>query len=309
MKTTIKYETDSQMSEIIMCWQNWLRNTRRYSTHTLDAYSRDISNFINFVTQNKHSPLTINDFQNITIRTFRSFASQRIKQQIEKNSLAREISALKNFFKWLNTNKYIENTAWTLIETPRKNKILPHALDISDTFDFLDEVKNFSKTPWQGLRDTAIFTLLYGCGLRISEALSLNIGDITGENYLRIKGKGNKERIVPILPIVIENIDKYISSCPYKMRVGEPLFLGARGERLLPRIVQRQMQKIRTYMELPDNITPHALRHSYATHLLAEGADLRSIQELLGHVSLSTTQRYTDVNTEQLKTEYNKWKK
>ena len=154
-----------------------------------------------------------------------------------------------------------------------------------------------------------MFTLLYGCGLRISEALSLNIGDISNENYLRIKGKGNKERIVPLLPEVVDSINDYLSKCPYKMRTGEPLFVGARGERLLPRIVQRQMKKIRTYLGLPDSITPHALRHSFATHLLANGTDLRSLQELLGHASLSTTQRYTDVSIEKMTEEYQKWQK
>jgi len=195
------------------------------------------------------------------------------------------------------------------ISSPKREKILPYALDIDDTMDFIEEAKNLSNDVWQGLRDSAIFTLLYGCGLRISEALSLNVGDITSENYLRIKGKGNKERIVPLLPAVVENINIYMEHCPYNLRTGEALFLGARGERLLPRIVQRQMQKIRLYMGLPDTVTPHALRHSFATHLLANGTDLRSIQELLGHVSLSTTQRYTDVNIEQIKKEYQKWNK
>ena len=159
--------------------------------------------------------------------------------------------------------------------------------------------------PWQGLRDKAIFMLLYGCGLRISEALSLNIGDISAESdFLRIKGKGNKERIVPLLPIIWQSISAYLAERPYSNSVGEPLFLGARGERLSPRIIQRQMQKLRGYLGLSDTLTPHALRHSFATHLLAQGTDLRSIQELLGHSSLVTTQRYTDVQTEKLVKEY-----
>ena len=149
--------------------------------------------------------------------------------------------------------------------------------------------------------------LLYGCGLRISEALSLNVGDINpNSNFLRIKGKGNKERLVPLLPIITEAVNAYTAAAPYTFKHGEALFVGARGERLSPRIIQRQLQKIRAYMGLPDTVTPHALRHSYATHLLAEGTDLRSIQELLGHASLTTTQRYTDVQTETLKREYDK---
>ena len=158
-----------------------------------------------------------------------------------------------------------------------------------------------------GERDGAIMTLLYGCGLRISEALNLNIGDITEHStYLKIKGKGNKERIVPLLPIIWTKIKTYLEQCPYKLTTGEPLFIGARGERLSPRIIQRQLEKIRHYLGLPDTLTPHALRHSFATHLLAQGTDLRSIQELLGHSSLSTTQRYTDVEIETLHREYDK---
>ena len=140
--------------------------------------------------------------------------------------------------------------------------------------------------------------------MRISEALSINRGDINHNDFLRIKGKGNKERLVPILPVVIEKINAYLSACPYDIKNGEPLFLGARGERLSPRIVQRTLEKIRAYLGLPDTLTPHALRHSFATHLLAEGTNLRAIQELLGHASLSTTQRYTDVQIETLQKEY-----
>lgn len=309
MKHEIVYEADSYMLGLIKKWQDWLSGTRRYSAHTLDAYSRDLSEFIAFAARQNERPLTLADFQNLGIRTVRAFLSQQTHRHLEKSSIARELSSLKNFFKWLNSNNYLENSTLSIVSSPRRQKILPRALDICDTLDFLDEAKNFGKTPWQGLRDAAVFMLLYGCGLRISEALALNVGDIGGENYLRIKGKGNKERIVPLLPAVTEAVDAYLHACPYKMRRGEPLFLGARGERLLPRIVQRQMQKIRAYMGLPDTITPHALRHSFATHLLAEGTDLRSIQELLGHASLITTQRYTDVDLEKIKQEYKKWEK
>lgn len=309
MKNEIKFAVDIQMQELIHRWKEWLADTRRYSTHTLDAYLRDLSEFISFTAQQVGHTLTLSDFQNLTVRNFRSFLAHRTHQHLEKSSIARELSSLKNFFKWLNKNKYIENTSLSIISSPRQAKILPRALEIDDTFSFLNNVTSFSKTAWQGLRDVAVFTLLYGCGLRISEALSLNIGDINNSNYLRIKGKGNKERIVPLLPEVIKRIDDYLAQCPYKMRTGEPLFLGARGERLLPRIVQRQMEKIRRYMGLSDSITPHALRHSFATHLLSNGTDLRSLQELLGHASLSTTQRYTDVNIEKMTEEYQKWQK
>ena len=307
MKQCIKYQTDTKVSELINQWQIWLKDIRHYSTHTLDAYSRDLAEFMTFASENKDRPISLNDLKNFSVRTFRSFLSKRVQQQIEKSSIARELSALKNFYKWLNQNYGIENTALSIIGSPKQSKILPRALEIDDTFSFLEEAPHFNKKHWQGLRDVAVFMLLYGCGLRISEALNLNIGDLDSQSYLKIKGKGNKERIVPLLPVIIEYINKYLADCPYKMKIGEPLFVGARGERLLPRIIQRQMAKIRTYMGLPDSITPHALRHSFATHLLAKGTDLRSIQELLGHASLTTTQRYTDVNIEKMTEEYKKW--
>lgn len=196
----------------------------------------------------------------------------------------------------------MKNEDISVIVNPRRPKILPKALDVTQIFNLLK--KSEKNQDWQGLRDTAIFTILYGCGLRISEALALNVGDITHNDFLRVKGKGNKERIVPLLPLVKENISAYLAACPYKLTNGEPLFLGARGDRISPRIIQRNLEKLRRELGLPDTVTPHALRHSFATHLLAEGTDLRSIQELLGHASLSTTQRYTDVQIETLQKEY-----
>ena len=265
-----------------------------------------MSGFFDFAAEHLGKVPETADLAKLEVRDFRAYLSQRAARHIDKSSLARELSTLKNFFKWLARYDILRNPALSVIRTPRRAKVLPKALEVNDTFNVIDEAQNLASNSWQGLRDTAIFTLLYGCGLRISEALSLNVGDIGNNDFLRIKGKGNKERIVPLLPVVVENINKYLAECPYQPKQGEPLFLGARGDRLVPRIIQRQMQKIRAYLGLPDNLTPHALRHSFATHLLAEGTDLRSIQELLGHASLTTTQRYTDVQIETLKKEYDK---
>lgn len=306
MKKEIDFKTDSQMRELINKWLTWLTDVKRYSPHTIDAYARDLAAFTAYAAADK-TELSLDDFQNFNLHTFRGFLTKRVKKHIDKSSIAREISSLKNFYKWLNRNKYLENTAISALSSPKRPKVLPRALDTDDTLDFLEHAKEICAEPWQGLRDTAIFMLLYGCGLRISEALALNVGDIGSENYLRIKGKGNKERIVPLLPVIINSINAYQQQCPYTLKTGEALFLGARGERLLPRIVQRQMQKIRLKLNLPDTVTPHALRHSFATHLLEQGTDLRSIQELLGHASLTTTQRYTEVSTETMQTEYRKW--
>lgn len=306
MKSEIKYNASREIKQLIAQWQSWLLNERRYSPHTLDAYSRDLSVFFDFAAEHLGKVPETADLAKLEVRDFRAYLSQRAARHIDKSSLARELSTLKNFFKWLARYDILRNPALSVIRTPRRAKVLPKALEVNDTFNVIDEAQNLASNSWQGLRDTAIFTLLYGCGLRISEALSLNVGDIGNNDFLRIKGKGNKERIVPLLPVVVENINKYLAECPYQPKQGEPLFLGARGDRLVPRIIQRQMQKIRAYLGLPDNLTPHALRHSFATHLLAEGTDLRSIQELLGHASLTTTQRYTDVKIETLKKEYDK---
>ena len=302
MKREIRYQASAEVVSFIHRWQNWLKDERRYSLHTLDAYSRDLSVFFDFLKDYLKRAAERQDLASLDVHGFRAFLSARAARHIDKNSLAREISTLRNFFKWLNRSKILKNEDISVIVNPRRPKILPKALDVTQTLNILK--KSEKNQDWQGLRDTAIFTILYGCGLRISEALALNVGDITHNDFLRVKGKGNKERIVPLLPLVKENISAYLAACPYKLTNGEPLFLGARGDRISPRIIQRNLEKLRRELGLPDTVTPHALRHSFATHLLAEGTDLRSIQELLGHASLSTTQRYTDVQIETLQKEY-----
>ena len=304
MKTEIKYEASPEVVEQIRRWRNWLAAERRFSPHTVDAYARDLSIFFDFLSDYQRNLPTLADLQKMEIRGFRAFLSARADKHIEKTSVAREISSLKNFFKYLARQNVVNNSAVSIVSSPRRPQTLPKALDVGQTLNLLDVSGNFAKKEWQGLRDVAVFTILYGCGLRISEALSLNRGDIDHNDFLKIKGKGNKERLVPLLPVVVEKIDAYLAAYPYDIKNGEPLFLGARGERLSPRIVQRTLEKIRAYLGLPDTLTPHALRHSFATHLLAEGTNLRAIQELLGHSSLSTTQRYTDVQIETLQKEY-----
>lgn len=304
MKEEIKYHADSKTIELITQWRQWLKNERRYSSHTVDAYARDLSFFINFISDKN---ITIDTLRNLEVRDFRRFISARAAKHLEKSSLAREISSIKNFFRWLNKNNILKNSAISIISSPRRNKSLPKAVDSEDLFEIINNSVILNHDPWQGLRDKAVLLLLYGCGLRISEAIALNICDICSANdFLIIKGKGNKERIVPLLPTIVSAIEEYLHATPYKLAPDDALFIGARGERLSPRIIQRLLQKIRSYMGLADTVTPHALRHSFATHLLAEGTDLRSIQELLGHASLTTTQRYTDVQTETLKREYAK---
>ncbi len=304
MRAEIQFNADGTLLPLIEKWQDWLLKERLYSEHTLDGYSRDLSFFLAEV---KKTPLSLQELKELDVHDFRKFLSKQAARSLSKSSMCRELSAVKNFFKWLERKKIIKNPAISVISSPKKSKVLPKALDVTDSFSLLSGIEGLETEAWQGLRDKAILTLLYGCGLRISEALSVNVGEITAKSeFLRVKGKGNKERLVPLLPIVWQHIAAYLTECPYKLNVGEPLFLGARGERISPRIIQRQLQKLRSVLGLPDTVTPHALRHSFATQLLAEGTDLRSIQELLGHASLSTTQRYTDVQTETLQREYHK---
>lgn len=299
------YIASIELSDKIDLWLQHLQNIRGFSIHTVNAYARDLNIFLKYLYQQNNQLPNINDFQNITPQIFRSFLSNRFKKNISKSSTAREISALRSFFQYLNQQKIINNTSLSVISSPKQDKTLPKALNTKDTADILENVIH-NKIDWLGLRDYAILTLLYGAGLRISEAINLNINDFNEKDYIVIKGKGNKERIVPVLPIIKDRINKYIEACPYNFKNGEALFVGKRGERLSPRIIQRRLAQLREELKLPDIITPHALRHSFATHLLSQGVNLRAIQELLGHSSLSTTQRYTKIDEHHLRQEYDK---
>ncbi len=284
-------------------WVEWLSTERRYSQHTILSYLSDLNIFFDYFTEEK---LNLSDLEKLSLRDFRNFFSWRAQKNIGKSSIAREEAAVRNFFRWLNESEIIENAAIFQLSTPKLPKTLPRALDVDATFDILEYATKNCSEPWIGIRDAAILTLLYGCGLRISEALGLNVEDLNNNEFVKIHGKGNKDRYVPLLPVVLTRIEAYKKSCPYHLKPGTALFLGAKGDRVSPRIIQRKLQKIRRLLNLPENITPHSLRHSFATHLLAEGSDLRSVQELLGHASLSSTQRYTDVNMEKIKREYRK---
>lgn len=292
-----------ELEKIVEKWTKWLSNERRYSQHTLLSYLSDLNIFFDYFAKEK---IGLADLKKLNLHDFRNFFSDRAQKNIGKSSIAREEAAVRNFFKWMNDNDIIENTAVFQLSTPKLPKTLPRALDVNSILDVLEFAVKGSSEPWIGVRDVAIFTLLYGCGLRISEALNLNVEDLNNSEFIKIRGKGNKDRYVPLLPIVLAKIDSYKKCCPYHLKPGMALFLGAKGERVSPRIIQRKLQKIRMQLNLPENVTPHSLRHSFATHLLAEGSDLRSIQELLGHASLSTTQRYTDVNMDKIIQEYRK---
>ncbi|MBO89801.1 MAG: recombinase XerC [Rickettsiales bacterium] len=296
---------DAGLRSAVGDWVRWLRDERRSSSHTVDAYVRDLSGFLTFMAGYLGSPLTINGLEALAVRDFRAWLAHRSSIGLERTSTARALSVLRGVFVWLERNDLARNHAIRAVRTPKQPHSVPKPLDEAEAMAVIRDVGILACEPWIAARDIAILTLLYGCGLRISEALRLTRSQAPFGSTLRVIGKGGKERMVPVLPVVCEAVETYISSCPYSLDDNEALFRGARGGPLGARPIQRQMQRLRGALGLPETATPHAMRHSFATHLLSGGGDLRSIQELLGHASLSTTQRYTAVDTGKLLRDYN----
>lgn len=280
----------------IDAWQQSLLLERRLSALTGESYLLDMKEFMNFLTGHLEKEVSTHDLKNLTVTDFRSFLVWRVERGASRATVARGMSALRNFFKYLTRQNILENTAIMAVRTGARARVLPHPLSPDDAMRFLSAVHDTARESWQALRDTALYMLMYGCGLRINECLNLNVGDVpTSGEAFTITGKGNKQRLVPLLPAVKKSIVKYMAEHPYP-QTGAPLFVGKQGDRLNPGVVQRNVRYIRSYLGLPDTVTPHALRHSFATHLLQGGGDLRTVQELLGHSSLSATQRYTEVD-------------
>ncbi len=284
----------------VEAWRTWLSNERRVSDNTVLAYIRDIKAFFTFVGRHLGAPPSLRDLETLTTTDFRAYLAERSSRRLARTSTARAMATLRSFFRFLDKRDLAHNAAIFAIRTPKLPKPVPKPLSENEAAKSIDCATDLSNEGWIGLRDTALFLFLYGCGLRIGEALALNRHDAPRGDVISILGKGKKDRIVPVLPAVIEAISAYLNACPYDLKGEDPLFVGAQGKRLNPGVVQRQMRKVRSLLALPETATPHALRHSFATHLLAGGGDLRTIQELLGHASLSTTQRYTDVDVARL---------
>ena len=288
---------------------NWLGNlkeVRNLSDNTLISYKHDVRSFIDFMSTHTGSEVSIKYLNDMKISDFRSFLSYLRNKDISSTSIARIISSLKSFFNYLLNTNLIESTVVQSLRTPKQKKSLPRPISSELAIETIKHAQDMEKEKWIGLRNKSILMLLYGCGLRISEALNLNFEDINENDYLIIKGKGNKERMVPLMDYVKNDIENYIHECPKNFMKDDPLFVGKRLDRLSPRIIQYVLEKIRHNLSLPETATPHALRHSFATHLLNSGGDLRTIQELLGHSSLSTTQKYTKIETEKLYDAYSK---
>jgi integrase/recombinase XerC len=285
-------------------WLRQLSGERRLAANTVAAYARDVLQFLGFLSRHLGSTVSLARLSKLQPLDVRAFMAARRSDGISSRSLMRMLAGARSFARFLERRGKASVAALFTVRTPKPGKTLPRPLAVSAAKRMTETEPRSGeeREQWVLARDAAVFGLLYGSGLRISEALGLRRQDIAGgeTETIRVKGKGNKPRMVPVLRRVAALVSEYIALCPYELPAEGPLFVGARGGPLSPRIVQLAMARMRGALGLPETATPHALRHSFATHLLARGGDLRSVQELLGHASLSTTQVYTAVDTERL---------
>ena len=287
-------------------WLSHERALKAASDNTLKAYMAAVSGWLAFLTQHKGEAQGLGPLSHITLPDMRSWMAHERSRGVGARSLARSLSAVKTFYRWLAERQGFEPTAVLATRAPKFTKKLPRPLAEEAATAMIETVKSQAREDWIAARDGAVVTLLYGCGLRISEALGLTGADAPLPEVLRILGKGGKERIVPVLPAARAAVETYLRLCPYPAEPDAPLFRAIRGGPLAPRAIQKATETARLQLGLPATATPHAMRHSFATHLLSAGGDLRAIQELLGHASLSTTQTYTAVDTARLMEVYDK---
>jgi len=305
------------MNELIQEFLNYLLHTRKYSDNTAVAYETDLRDFIKFYENYSGAELSPDELSKIQTTGFRAYLSDRAGRKLSFKSTARALSSLRGLFKFLEKKYGIKNDAIGIIQSPKIPKKLSRAITAVDINAMSDTTQDIARPPehawWVAARDRALIALIFGAGLRISEALSLSDADIYNRpKVLRIRGKGGKERLIPILPVVMDAIHEYYDNVPYSMRPAKdnkkwnPLFLSVRGLPMTPRMAQKVVENLRNLLQLPEYVTPHALRHSFATSMLSGGVDLRTLQELLGHSSLSSTQLYTKVDMGQVMAEYSK---
>lgn len=291
-----------QHEDLILKWLEYLRHERGYSNHTIISYHHDIETFIEFLHEYNATPVSIDDIIKIDLQAVRSWLSKRKNSNFANSSSSRSLSGIKSFYKFIHQVTGHTNHAVMNIRSPKKSKPLPKSLSFEEV---MRAINDLSIENWVGLRDKALLMLIYSSGLRISESLSITNNHLKSE-YILIKGKGGKERIVPWIEGAKIAIREYLAKLPYILDNDEPIFRGEKGKVLSTGVFSRQLITIRRSLGLPEHTSAHAFRHSFATHLLESGADLRSIQELLGHSDLSSTQRYTKVNIEHLTKSYNK---
>ncbi len=276
------------------------------SDNTISAYQRDVLGFLAFMGGHLGGASGLGALSRIGVADMRAWMASERGRGVSPRSLARALSAVKGFFRWLARREGFDATAVLCARAPKFQPGLPRPLAAQAARDMIRTVGEQAREDWIGARDAAILTVLYGCGLRISEALGLTRAQAPLPEMLRIRGKGGKERMVPVIPAARTAVDRYVALCPFPDEPASPLFRGVRGGALGARVVARVMEQARMQLGLPATATPHALRHSFATHILSAGGDLRAIQELLGHASLSSTQAYTAVDTAHLLEIYRK---
>lgn len=288
---------ENDLAQARQDWLHWLQHERRLADHTLEAYQRDVDTFLSFLTQHRGEAPTLKSLPDLAASDLRAYLARRrsANTPFGDRSVARALAGIRSFFSFLDRRRGLSNTSLSSVRGPKVKPAPPRPVSSDTAFDLIDCSEDVQE-PWIGARDAAVLTLLYGCGLRISEALGLTGSDYPLPSSLRILGKGQKTRLVPTLPITRQAIAAYVKLCPFPITQEGPLFLGARGGPLRARLVQASVARLRGHLGLADTATPHALRHAFATHLLQSGGDLRSIQELLGHASLSTTQRYMEID-------------
>ncbi len=291
---------DENLRNVIVKWFEFLQYEKHYSQNTLISYFEDLSFFIKFFSSYFNRPLEICQLNQISRKNLRDWLIYRREEEYKDSSTSRAISTIRSFFKFMMNNYEIENIHVLNLKKTKIAKTVPKALSVNEVFKAIERVSEIKQEEWISLRDIALLKLIYGCGLRISEALSVKIEDLQ-EEYLVVKGKGNKVRIVPTLTQIIDSIYKYYRSCPYINEKSQFLFYSKTGKKLSPPLFQKQIRALRDHIGLASNTTPHSFRHSFATHLLNDGADLRSIQELLGHDSLTSTEKYTKIDSARLK--------
>jgi integrase/recombinase XerC len=292
-----EFELGGDLDRTVVGWLDHLQHNEGRACETLAAYERDLRQFTAFLRTHLGRAPCLGDLDRLELKTFRAFMASRRRNGLTSRSLSRILSALRTFFRWLDATGVTDNRAVLRVAMPKPAHGVPKPLT-EEKAAAVVEAAGESDTDWIGARDTAVLLLLYGAGLRISEALGLTVRDAAGpgRDVLRIIGKGDKERLVPVLPVTQRAIGRYLELVPFPLEPDAPLFRGTKGGPLSPRIIQLVIARLREALQLPQTATPHALRHSFATHLLSAGADLRQIQELLGHASLSTTQVYTEVD-------------
>lgn len=291
-----------QADALLAAFVAHIRDERRFSPRSVEAYERDIEAFLSFLATHLEAAPDARALAELEPRDLRAYLAFRRDgdRALSDRSIARALAAIRAFFRFIDRRYGVANARLALVRGPRLKKLLPRPVSEDGAAALIDEAAAQARAPWIAARDAALMTLLYACGLRISEALALKGADAPLPQSLRIRGKGGKERFVPVLDAAREAVDRYVALAPFAIAGDTPLFRAIRGGALSPRLAQAMMERLRLRLGLPDSATPHALRHAFATHLLANGGDLRTIQELLGHESLSTTQGYAAVEAKKI---------